>query len=228
MPSFSARIDLSVPPTSPMHVISLEVTEKPMKRLFLVITALVSSVAACQQIPSSSTAAQSGASGSSVSDPQAGQVAPDVAEFDKQMAQAQQNMRKMDEQMARIHQTQDPKERQLLLQEHWQTMQDNMRLMHSMGGPGMMGCCGAGPMRGMASGGASSSGSSGGPMMGQGPMMGHGPMGWQGMGGYYSQMSPEQLRQRQYMSDQYLSMQQMMMNQMMQHQGWINQPPTQK
>ena len=46
------------------------------------------------------------------------------------------------------------------------------------------------------------------------------------MRGYYSSLTPEQLKQRQYMMDQYLPMQQMMMDQMMWHQRWMNpQPP---
>ena len=54
-------------------------------------------------------------------------------------------------------------------------------------------------------------------MMMGGPMMGGG---WGHMRGYYSNLSPEQLRQRQYMMDQYMPMQQMMMNHMMWQQHW--------
>ncbi len=54
--------------------------------------------------------------------------------------------------------------------------------------------------------------------MGRGPMMG-----WSGMGAYYSKLTPEELKQRQYMTDQYMDMQQNMMNQMMQQNYmWIN------
>jgi hypothetical protein len=42
-------------------------------------------------------------------------------------------------------------------------------------------------------------------------------MGWRRMGGYYSRLTPEQMKQRQYMMDQYMNMQQMMMDHMMQH-----------
>ena len=128
---------------------------------------------------------------------------PNVQEFDKRMAQAQENMKKMQEQMDKINQTQDPEARQKLLQEHWATMQNNMQLMQGMWGPGGgMGCCMGGP--GM------------GPGMTMGPMMG-----WGHMGGYYSKLTPEQQRQRQYMMDQYMPMQQMMMDHMMQHQQYM-------
>jgi len=74
-----------------------------------------------------------------------------------------------------------------------------------MWGPGMMGH-GMGP----------------GMMGGAGPgMMG----GWGHMGGYYSRLTPEQLRQRQYMTDQYLQMQQEMMNNMMWQQQYRDGPP---
>lgn len=127
---------------------------------------------------------------------QAKPVAPNVADFDKQMAQAQEHMKRMQEQMDKIRQTQDPQERQRLLQEHWATMQNNMQMMHGMWGPGMMGCCG-------------------------GPMMGGHMMGWRGTGGYYSQLTPDQMKQRQYMMDRYMGMQQMMMDHMMQHQHYM-------
>ncbi|MDT4890861.1 hypothetical protein FQZ97_1278200 [compost metagenome] len=45
-----------------------------------------------------------------------------------------------------------------------------------------------------------------------------GMMGWGKMGSHYSQMTPEQMKQHQYMMDRYMGMQQMMMDQMMQHQ----------
>lgn len=124
------------------------------------------------------------------------QAAPDPAEFDKQLAQMQENINKMQQQMDKIRQTQDPQERQRLLQEHWTTMQSAMGLMHGMGGPGMMG----------------------------GPNMGQGMMGWGRMSDYYGKLTPEQLKQRQYMTDQRLRMHQMMMDQMMQRHYWMGQP----
>ncbi|MCM2330842.1 MAG: hypothetical protein NDI70_06045 [Pseudomonas sagittaria] len=134
--------------------------------------------------------------------PAAQQQAPNIAEFDKQMAQAQENLQKMQAQMEKIRQTQDPKERQKLLQEHWNTMQGGMGMMHGMG----MGMWGGGMM--------------GGHMMGGGMMGGGHMMGWQD----YSNLSPEQRAQRQYMMDRYMGMQQMMMDHMMWHQHYMGMP----
>ena len=132
---------------------------------------------------------------------------PSPAEFDKRLAQAQDHMKQMQAQMDKIAATQDPQERQRLLQEHWASMQAAMSVMHGMWGPGGAGCC------------------AGGPGMGPGMMMGGPMMGWGHMRGYYSSLTPEQLKQRQYMMDQYLPMQQMMMDHMMWHQRWMNQQP---
>ena len=133
---------------------------------------------------------------------QAQQKAPNVAEFDKQASQIQENIKKLQEQMDKIRQTQDPQERQKLLQEHAATMQNNMGLMQGMWGPGMMGCC---------------SGDT---------MMGRHMMGWRGMGDYYSKLTPDQLKQRQYMMNRYMGMQQQMMDHMMQRQNYMwMQPP---
>lgn len=128
---------------------------------------------------------------------------PNITDFDRQAVQVQEHIQKMQEQMERIRQTQDPQERQRLLQEHWATMQNGMGMMQGMWGPGMMG----GPMRG-------------GPMSG-GPMMG-----WRGMEGYYSKLTPEQMKQRQYMMDQYMGMQQQMMSHMMMHQNYLWRQPS--
>jgi hypothetical protein len=132
---------------------------------------------------------------------QARQQVINLTEFDKQSNQVQANFKKMQEQMDAIRSSKNPQERQKLLEEHWNTMQANSNLMDGMWSPGMMGCCG-----------------------GQGYRMGRGHMmGWSGMGAYYSKLTPEELKQRQYMTDQYLDMQQNMMNQMMQqHYMWIN------
>ena len=130
-----------------------------------------------------------------------------VAEFDKQSNQVQENFVKMQKQMDAIRSSKNSDERQKLLEEHWTTMQANSNLMGGMWGPGMMGCCGEPVSR-----------------TGRGHMMGRGPMmGWSGMGAYYSKLTPEELKQRQYMTDQYMDMQQNMMNQMMQQNYmWIN------
>jgi hypothetical protein len=134
------------------------------------------------------------------------QTAPDVKAFDKQLAEAQAQMKLMQEQMERIRQTQDPQERQRLLQEHWATMQKARTAMHGMWGRGMMGGPG---------------------MMGGGPGMMNGPgmKGWGGMHGYYSKLTPEQMKQRQYMMEQYMGTQQMMMDHMMQWQEWMAPVP---
>ncbi|SCX94680.1 MULTISPECIES: hypothetical protein [unclassified Pseudomonas] len=117
-----------------------------------------------------------------------------VEQFDQQMATAQENLKKMQEQMTQIQNTSDPAQRQKLMQDHQATMRQSMQTMN-----GMMGCCGAGMM--------------GGHMKGNGPMMG-----WKQMGSHYSRMTPEQMKQHQYMMDRYMGMQQMMMEQMMQQQ----------
>jgi hypothetical protein len=141
------------------------------------------------------------------------QTAPDPQAFDKQLQEAQAQMKRMQEQMDRIRQTKDPQERQRLMQEHWTTMQSAMTTMHGMWGPGMMGCCGAGP------------GMMGGPGMMHSAGMGGMGMGWGNMRQHYNRLTPEQLKQRQYMMDQYLGIQQMMMDHMMQRQQWMMQPP---
>lgn len=138
---------------------------------------------------------------------QAEPAAPNVQAFDEQMAKVQENMKEMQEQMDKVRQTQDPQARQKLLQDHWTTMQDNMQRMHGMWGSGGMG--GPGGQGGM-----------GGPGMGPGKMMGGPMMGWGHMSDYYSKLTPEQQKQRQYMMDQYMPMQQMMTDQMMQHQQY--------
>ncbi|WP_316879573.1 hypothetical protein [Ralstonia wenshanensis] len=135
---------------------------------------------------------------------QTAQTQTNVAEFDKKTAAVRENMKKMQEEMDKARQTQDPKERQKLLDEHWATMQSTMGMMRELWGPGMMG----GP------------GMRGGHMMGGGPMMG-----WRGMGGYYSRLTPEQMKERQYMSDQYMDLHYEMMEQMMlNHQMWRQMP----
>lgn len=134
------------------------------------------------------------------------QPAPTPAEVDQQFAKMQEQMRAMQAQMDQLGKTQDPTERQRLLQSHWTAMQQMMTTMHGAWG-GTMGCCAAGG-QGM-----------GGHMM-SGPMMG-GHMMWND----YQSLTPEQLRQRQYMMDRWMPMQQMMMDQMMQHQQWMMQPP---
>jgi len=143
---------------------------------------------------------------------QATPKAPDTAAFDKQLEQIQLQMGVMHEQMQKIQATQDPKERQKLLDEHWNSMRSTMTAMHDLwaqgGGPAGMGPGGMG-------------------MGGMGPgMMGGG--GWMHMRGYYSHLTPEQMHQHQYIMDQYLNMQQMMMNHMMWQQQYRGGEPAQK
>jgi len=144
----------------------------------------------------------------------AAQQAPSAAELDKQYAKLQEQMKQMHDEMAKISQTQDPQERQRLLQQHWASMQGAMSTMHSAWG-GMMGpgCCGAAAQ-------PQSGHMMNGQMMG-GPMMGGHMMMW----GDYRNLTPDQLRERQYMMDRWMPMQQMMMDQMMQHQYWMQPQP---
>ncbi len=128
------------------------------------------------------------------------QSMPSPAEIDKQVEKMQGLLAKMDEQMAQIDRTSDPKARQKLLEEHWTTMSEARTLMHDA-----WGCCGAGMGR----------------MQGNPPMGGHrmggmtgGPMMWS----EYRNLTPEQLKQRQYMMERWWPMQQMMMAHMMRHQ----------
>jgi hypothetical protein len=126
----------------------------------------------------------------------------DITEFDKKSTLVQENFKKMQDQIDTIRVTKDPQVRQKLIKEHWTTMQANNNLMGGMWGLGMMGCCG-----------------------GSGPWMNGGHMmGWGGMGSYYSKLTSEELKQRQYMTDQYMNMQQNMMNQMMQQNYMMMNP----
>ncbi|ALE58944.1 hypothetical protein P0D87_19375 [Paraburkholderia sp. RL17-368-BIF-A] len=168
-----------------------------MKKFLVAMAAGIALASAVSQAASKDTSAPQS---SSKSQP------PAAAEFDKNLAQVQEQMKTMQAQMDQIRKTQDPQERQKLLEQHWATMQSAMTIMHGMWGPGMMGH-GMGP----------------GMMGGAGPEMMGG--GWGHMGGYYSRLTPEQLRQRQYMTDQYLQMQQEMMNNMMWQQQYRGAPP---
>ncbi|WP_410480318.1 hypothetical protein [Pseudomonas sp. DCA-1] len=130
--------------------------------------------------------------------PLAQQQAVDVDEFDKHMVQAQEHLKKMEELMTEIQQAKDPKERQKLLQEHQAMMQRGMEMMGDLWGRGMMGR----------------------------QMTKSGMVGWKDMGDRYSAMTPEQMKQHQYMMDRYMGMQQMMIDQLMQRQHQIDmQPP---
>lgn len=155
----------------------------------------------------SSTLVQATTNDARSAQPAAKSQVESTAKFDRNLAQLQQLMRQMQTQMDRIRDTQDPQERQRLLQQHWDTMQSAMDTMRGMWGRGAMG-----------------PGMMGRGMMGPGMMGGAGP-GWGHMGRYYSNLTPEQLRQRQYMTDQYLQMQQEMMNNMMWQQQYRGTAP---
>ena len=55
-------------------------------------------------------------------------------------------MKTLQQQMEKLRATTDPKERQKLMQEHLQTMQENMKAMHGLGDPMMMSGPKGGPM----------------------------------------------------------------------------------
>jgi hypothetical protein len=112
------------------------------------------------------------------------------AETDRLYGAMQERYKKMQEQMGKIRQTKDPKERQRLLQEHWQTMHEGMGMM----GGGMGGGMGRGPRGG-------------------GAMMGAGPAGCP-LGA-----APEAIACRQGMMERRMEMMQMMMENMIEHQG---------
>jgi len=163
----------------------------------------VAAIAALAMLAQPSFAQQSPPAPSTA--PAAQPSAPTPEELDKQYAKMQEQMAKMQEQMNKLRATQDPQERQRLLEEHWTSMQAAMATMHGAWGGGMMG-----------------PGMMGRHMMG-GPMMGGHMMMWND----YRNLTPEQLRQRQYMMDRWMPMQQMMMDHMMQHQYWMTQPQPQ-
>ncbi len=112
------------------------------------------------------------------------------AETDKLYGAMQERYKKMQEQIGKIRQTKDPKERQKLLQEHWQTMHEGVGMM----GMGMGGNMGRGPRGG-------------------GAMMGAGPAGCP-LGA-----AQEAMACRQNMMERRMEMMQMMMENMIEHQG---------
>lgn len=135
-------------------------------------------------------------------------AAPNAKTFDRLMGEAQAQMHRMQEQMNRLRETQDPQKRQALMHQHLTAMQNAMTAMRGMWGPGTMGCCGVVART----------------MHGPGMMGGGHLMGWGNMHGYYSNLTPEQTRQGEYMMDQYLGLQQTMMDHMMQRLEWMFAP----
>ncbi len=186
-----------------------------MKRFLIIAVSLM-----CSGILSSAVMAED-TKPTATQDTQAQQAKPNPEEFDKQLAKIQENMKAMHEQMAKIQNTTNADERKKLLEEHWKVMQDSMAMMPAMWTAGGMGWCmgGSGMMnQGMMQGGM---------MHGMGNNSG-GMMGWHNMQGYYSDLTPEQMQQHQYMMDQYMGTQMMMMDQMMQHQNWMGMMHPQK
>jgi len=112
-------------------------------------------------------------------------------DMDRQMSQMQASMKIMQQQMERLRTTTDPRERQKLMQQHMQAMQDHMKMMRGMGGP-------------MMSGGATGMG---GPMkMGDGMAMGE-----------RKGMADDDMMRHHDMLEKRVDMLQMMMEQMKQH-----------
>ena len=122
------------------------------------------------------------------------------ADADKSVQTMKKNTQKMQAQLDKISHAKNPQERQRLLQEHMQTMRENMMLGKSMMG-NMMDC----------------------PMMEGGMgMMGGGMMGG-GMGMMGGGTGPEAMMNRMNMMEKRMDMMQMMMEQMTKPQA----PPMQ-
>lgn len=68
-------------------------------------------------------------------------------DMDKKMPQMHENMKKMQQQMEQLKVTSDPAEREKLMRQHMQTMQENMMTMRGMGGMMMQGSTGHGGMQ---------------------------------------------------------------------------------
>jgi hypothetical protein len=114
----------------------------------------------------------------------AGAAAPTA---DQTIQTMQANAKKMQTQLKKIAQSKDPRERQMLMQDHMKTMQENMMMGKSMTG---MDC----------------------PMM-SGGMGGMGMMGGGGMG-MMGGMGPDAMKERMQMMEKRMDMMQMMMEQM--------------
>jgi hypothetical protein len=139
-------------------------------------------------------------------------------DFDKYREQMWTRMQQMHEQMDKIRATTDPKERDKLLRENFETMQQGMGTMRSfgpmMGGRGMMGPGGGmGPGSGMGPG----AGGMGGGMMGRG--FGRGAYAPSECGKLGDPAS-----RRDCMQDERLDIMQDMMDQMVQREGMRQGP----
>ena len=152
---------------------------------------------------------------------------PSPADCNKQWTQMQESMAKMYGLMTQIQNTTDPAERQKLLDEHWQLMQQNMQAMRGFGGPMMRG--GIEPGGGMGPGMMGRAGPGG--EMGPGMMGGTGPgysMGPGMMGGGPCQSGSAagiNEKQREQFMQRRLDTMQMMMEQMLMRQLYAPTAP---
>ncbi|MDO3720759.1 hypothetical protein QVZ43_03425 [Marinobacter sp. chi1] len=122
----------------------------------------------------------------------------------EQMEQMHQNWSRMDNMMQQVPDVGSQAERQRLMEEHWEAMEEQMELMHKgMMGPGMMGYGGQGMMHGN---------------QGQGMMQGQPGSGKQSDGG-----DQPSVDQRMRMMEERMNQMQLMMEQMFRHQQQMNQ-----
>ncbi|MBW0147372.1 hypothetical protein KXD86_07675 [Marinobacter sp. CAU 1620] len=128
----------------------------------------------------------------------------------EQMDQMHQNWSRMDNMMQQVPDAGSPAERQRLMEEHWEAMEEQMELMHQgMMGPGMMG----GGSQGMMGGG--SQGMMGG-NQGQGMMNNQ-------SGDRSANADKGTVDQRMRMMEDRMDQMQLMMEQMFRHQQQRNQ-----
>ena len=131
-------------------------------------------------------------------------------DFEKYREQMWTRMQKMHEQMDKIRNTTDPAEREKLMREHFETMQQGMGTMRGYGP--MMGGRGMGPGAGKGPGAGPGKGPAGGGMMGRG--FGRGPYAASECG-----RMQDPAARRDCMLDERLDMMQGMMDQMMEREG---------
>lgn len=131
--------------------------------------------------------------------PQAAAPAKAAAQdVEKTTQRMKDNLKKMEGQVEKIRKARDPAERERLLQEHMQSMRENMMMGQSLAaGPGAMGMMGGG-------------------MMDQCMRMMGGPGGMGMMGGG---AGPEAMMGRMQQMEKRMDMMQMMMEQMLKAQG---------
>lgn len=127
----------------------------------------------------------------------------------EQMEQMHRNWSRMDDMMQQVPEASSPAERQRLMEEHWEAMEQQMDLMHrGMMGPGMMGPGMMGNNRG-------------GMGNGQGMMNNQGQSG--NAQGNRSGSAGMDYEQRMKMMELRMDQMQIMMEQMFKHQQQLNQ-----